>query len=113
MSDLITLVDNKVPMDKQSALQDAKKYMMKVMNNSFGVDNLSASSLLNASGKIIKVSLEILSGRPLGITFSYFDCRIYPTQEDPCIHQEPFCFPFYIRIPQNHFDTITNKVGDI
>ena len=31
MSDLITLVDNKVPMDTYSALQDAEKQMMKVM----------------------------------------------------------------------------------
>ena len=50
------------------------------MNSVFGVDNLSASAFINASGKVVKILSEILKDRPSGITFYRFDFRIDPTQ---------------------------------
>ena len=69
-------------MDTYSALQDSEKQMMKVINSAFGVDKPSASEFINASGRLIKLTSESLKERPSGITFSRFDCRIDPTQED-------------------------------
>ena len=60
------------------------------MNSAFGLFNLSDSSFLNASGKVGKLSSEILKDRESGITFFCCDCRIDPTQEDARIQQDPF-----------------------
>ena len=73
-------------------LQDAEKQMMKVINSKFGVDNLSASEFLNASGGLIELRSESLQDKPPEIKFSHFDCRIDPTQEDARIQKDPFCF---------------------
>ena len=86
--------------------------MMKLRKSAFLVDILSASAFLNASGKEIKLASEILKYRPSGITFSRFDFRIDPTHEDARIHQDPFCLQFSLQPPQQHLDTITNKVED-
>ena len=83
------------------------------MNSAFRVDNLSASKFIHASGKVIKLSSEILQNRPQGITFFFFDFRIDPTQEDARIQQDLFCFQLYLQLPQQYFDIITNKVEDI
>ena len=40
------------------------------MNIAFGVDNLSESAFINASGKVVKISSESLQDRPPGTTFS-------------------------------------------
>ena len=85
VSYLITLVSNEVPVDTNSVLQNAEKQIMKVINSSFGVDILSASSFLDASGKLIKLTSESLQDRPSGITCFHFYCRFDPTQEDACI----------------------------
>ena len=53
MSDLITLIDNEVPMDMYSALKDIEKQTPKVMDSAFGVENLSSLALINASGKVL------------------------------------------------------------
>ena len=87
--------------------------MIKLIKSAFIIDNLSASAFLNASGKLIKLVLESLQERPSGIAFSRFDCRIDPTQEDARIQQDPLYFQFSLRLPQQNFDTITNKVEDI
>ena len=60
------------------------------MNSEFGVDNLSASAFLNASGKLIRLSSERLREIPSGITLSRFDCIIDPAQEDTRIQQDLF-----------------------
>ena len=60
VSDLIMLVDNKVPIITFSALQDAENKMVKVVDSSFRLDNLLVSLFLNTSGKIVKISSEIL-----------------------------------------------------
>ena len=83
------------------------------MNSAFIVDNLSDSAFNNASGKVIKLASEILQDRPSGITFFRFDYSIDTTQEDTRIQKDPICFKFLLRLPQQHFDTITNKVEDI
>ena len=83
------------------------------MNSAFGVDNLSASTLLNYSGKLIKFLSERLRDRPSGITFFCFDFRIDPNQEYYRIQRDPFCFLFSLRLPQQHFDTLTKKVEGI
>ena len=46
-------------MDKYSVLQDTEK-KTKVMDSTFGVDNLSALAFLNASEKLVKLSSESL-----------------------------------------------------
>ena len=69
VSYLIMLVNNKVPMDTYYAFQDSEKKKTTVMNSSFEVDNFSASSFLNATGKVAKLSSKILHNRPSGITF--------------------------------------------
>ena len=91
------------------ALQDAEKQTIKVINSAFGVNNLSASTFLNDSGKLIKLILESLQGRSSGITFSRFYCRINPTLENTWIQKDPF----FLQFSQQRFDTITNKVEDI
>ena len=53
MLDFITLVDNQIPMDTQSMLQDSENQMVKVMDSTFVVDNLLALEFLNASGKVV------------------------------------------------------------
>ena len=63
---------------------------MKVMNSIFGVDKLSASEFLNASGKLVKFLSESLQDRTSGIIFLRFDCRINSTQEDTHIQRDPF-----------------------
>ena len=73
MSDLIKLVGNKVPMNTYSALLDVEKQTTKLMNSVFGVDNLSASEFLNASGKVVKILPEILQESPSGIKLFRFD----------------------------------------
>ena len=80
------------------------------MNSAFEVDNLLASQFINASGKVIKLSLESLHDSTPGILFSRFYFRIDPTQKDACIQRDLFCFQFSLRFLQNHFYTITNKV---
>ena len=70
MSYFIMLVDNEVPMYTYYTLQDAEKQMMKVMNSEFGVEKLSVSAFINASGKAIKISLESPKESHPGITFS-------------------------------------------
>ena len=79
-------------MDMYSALQYAQKQMTKVMDNAFVVDNLLASAFLNASGKVVKLSSEILQDRPEGITLFLFYCRIYLNQEYSSIKRDPFSF---------------------
>ena len=64
VSYLITLVENEVPMDTYSALQDLEKQIMKVMKIAFIVDNLSASAFVNAAGKVIKLASERLQDMP-------------------------------------------------
>ena len=61
-------------------LQDKEKKIVNVMDSTFGVDNLLASAFTNASGKVVKLSPEILQDREEGITFILFDCMINPTQ---------------------------------
>ena len=56
MSDFIMLVENEIPMNTYNALQDSENIMI-VMNSSSVVDNLSISVFLNASGKVITLSL--------------------------------------------------------
>ena len=79
MSYLITLVDNEVPIDMYSVLQDSEKQILKVMDSAFGVDNILASSFLNASGKVVKIPLGSLQVRSEGITFFLFGFKIDPT----------------------------------
>ena len=85
MLDFITLVDNQIPMDTQSMLQDSENQMVKVMDSTFVVDNLLALEFLNASGKVVKLSLEILQYRSEEITSFQFYFMIDPTQEDASI----------------------------
>ena len=56
LSNLITFVDNKVPMGTYSVLQEAENQIVKVVDSSFGVDNLSTSLFLCASVKAVKLS---------------------------------------------------------
>ena len=86
---------------------------MKIMNSVFVVDNLSTSAFLNASWKVVKLSLEILWDRPSGITFFQFDFRIETNHEDARIERDPSCFQFSLQLPQQHYNAITNKVEDI
>ena len=71
MSYLITLVDNKVPMDTYFSLQDAEK-MTKLMKIVLGVDNLSGSVFLNTSGKVVKSLQKSCRAGHQGSRFSYF-----------------------------------------
>ena len=63
MLDMITLVANEVPMDTYSSLQDPENQMAKLIYRSFRIDHLLASAFLNAPGKVVKISSEILQYR--------------------------------------------------
>ena len=106
-------MDNEVPMYTYHALQDSEKQITNVMNSVLGLDKLSASAFLKNSGKLVRLSSESLQNRQYRITFSHFDFRIDPTQEDACLQRYPFCFQFSLRLPHQHFDTVNNKVEDI
>ena len=113
MSDLITLVDNEVPIDTYYVLQVTEKKMLKLVDSASVVDNLPASVFINSSGKLLKLSSEILQYMAEGITFFRFYFSINPTQEYARIKRDPFCFQFDLRLPQQNFYTVTNKVGGI
>ena len=87
--------------------------IMKVMNSTFGLYNLSASAFFNASRKVIKLLLEILQYRQPGIMFYRFEFSFDSNQVYPCVWQDPFFFQFYLQLPKQHLYTITNKVEDI
>ena len=56
VSYLITLMDNKVPMDTYYELQDTENQMVNVMDITLVLDNLLTSAFLNASEKVVKIS---------------------------------------------------------
>ena len=53
---------------------------------------------------VVKLSLESLQDRTVGMTFFWFDYRINPTQEDSHIKRHLFCFKFSLRFPQQNFE---------
>ena len=106
-------MDNEVPMYTYHSLQDSEKQITNVMNSVLGLDKLSASAFLKNSGKLVRLSSESLQNRQSRITFSHFDFRIDPTQEDARIQRKTFYFQFYLRPPWHNFDILTDKVEDI
>ena len=100
-------------MDTYSALQDSEKQLFAILKSAFDVTNLTASAFLDSSGKSVKLTSEALKDRPDGITYFRFNCNIDPAFHDIRVDQDPLCFQFSLRLPQQHYDKTTRVVQDI
>ena len=87
VSDLITLVDNKLPMDTYSTLKYTEKQTSNVMDSTFGFDNISASVFIIASGKVLNY---LQKARSIGQKGSSSSHLITVSTQFFCIKQDPF-----------------------
>ena len=87
--------------------------MISVMKRVFYVKKLTESAFLRSDVKTSKLALDQVKYRIERITFFRFDYNIDPDSQDSRIVQDPLCFQFSLRMPQQHYDDTTNMVQDI
>lgn len=83
VADLMELVCQEIPLDVDSAAQDATNFMATVLTNACIVENLNASVFLTCTGNEAQLTSKKLADRPENIAFFCFTYNLDPSTIDP------------------------------
>ena len=104
------LIRQEVPLNVDSASQDATKLMGKVVASAYQVANLNASEFVMNDGKEVKLASKQLDDRPEHISFFRFLYNLDPASINHRIKQKPTFFSFCLRLPQHRYYKTEDRV---
>ena len=106
VTDIIPLIDQKVPIETFTAQQEATKVMYKVRRCIFNVNHLQS---VDFSMHLARLSMSSQTNSMIDQEDSRFSCEIDSVDIDPLICQKKTDLQFCLRFPQ-HQNNVTTKV---
>jgi len=113
VADLMEVIRQGIPVDMDSAAQDAANQMQNVLGSVYNIENLNTSAFPTSTGKQAHLASEKLKDRPDNVTFFRFSYNLDPSSMDKRIKQKPTFFSFCLRLPQHKYYKKEGTVKEI